>query len=55
MQVDMSANSGSEQPATAELLCKDGMLDILLTDVFELSTHVFALVRKARCRAFASS
>lgn len=46
MQVDMSANSGSEQRATAEHLCKDGVLSILLTDVFDvlsISSHVFVV------------
>ena len=46
MQVDMSANSGSEQRATAEHLCKDGVLDILLKDVFDvlpISSHVFVV------------
>jgi hypothetical protein len=42
----MSANSGSEQRATAEHPCKDGALDILLTDVFDvlsISSHVFVV------------
>ena len=42
----MSANSGSEQRATAEHLCKDGALSILLTDVFgvlPISSHVFVV------------
>jgi hypothetical protein len=42
----MSANSGSEQRATAEHRCKDGALDLLLTDVFDvlpISSHVFVV------------
>lgn len=47
MQVGMPANNGSEQRATAEHLCKDGVLDILLTDVFEIPsilTHVVTVL-----------
>jgi len=51
MHVGMSANNGSEQRATAEHLCKDGVLDILLTDVFEIPsilTHVVRVLAESK-------